>query len=111
MKSYKETHREQLAARSMKAKIKRRGLKIQGSLSATEYRQVVYEAKKCGICGKAYKKSDKRSLDHIIPLTKGGTHDIFNVQSAHMRCNTIKNARIPTNITLPLKVGERAGDL
>ena len=31
-----------------------------------------------------------RSVDHIIPLSKGGTHVYENVQIAHLRCNTIK---------------------
>lgn len=30
------------------------------------------------------------SLDHIIPLKKGGTHEAKNVQLAHLRCNLSK---------------------
>lgn len=30
------------------------------------------------------------SLDHIIPLAKGGTHEPANVQLAHQRCNAAK---------------------
>jgi 5-methylcytosine-specific restriction endonuclease McrA len=48
----------------------------------------------CGICNG---KVDKRlkyphpmsaSLDHIIPLAKGGTHTRDNVQLAHLVCNS-----------------------
>lgn len=36
------------------------------------------------------------SLDHIIPLAKGGTHEPANVQLAHRRCNSRKGARLLT---------------
>lgn len=61
----------------------------------------------CGICGKEcnsddYKKDNGTfivgslypSIDHIIPLSKGGTHTWDNVQLAHMICNSIKNNKI-----------------
>lgn len=33
------------------------------------------------------------SIDHIIPLSKGGEHALHNVQLAHYRCNLTKNNR------------------
>ena len=61
----------------------------------------------CGICGKEcnsddYKKDNGTfivgslypSIDHIIPLSRGGTHTWNNVQLAHMICNSIKNNKI-----------------
>ena len=53
----------------------------------------------CGICGQ---KIDldfvaphplSLSLDHVIPLTKGGTHTYGNVQVAHYGCNSRKGNR------------------
>lgn len=53
----------------------------------------------CQICGKPTDKTDvldghirKRypTLDHIVPLSKGGTHTWDNVQLAHMGCNARK---------------------
>lgn len=39
-------------------------------------------------------KGPKRpSIDHIIPLSKGGEHALHNVQLAHYRCNLSKNNR------------------
>ncbi len=52
----------------------------------------------CGICGKKVDKALKwphpqyRSLDHIIPLSKGGTHTRNNTQCSHLNCNKKKNA-------------------
>lgn len=34
------------------------------------------------------------SLDHIVPLSQGGSHTYNNVQLAHLRCNLTKNNNI-----------------
>lgn len=31
------------------------------------------------------------SIDHIVPISKGGTHEWSNVQLAHKRCNSVKS--------------------
>jgi 5-methylcytosine-specific restriction endonuclease McrA len=33
------------------------------------------------------------SMDHIVPLSLGGTHTLDNVAMTHLRCNNKKNAR------------------
>jgi 5-methylcytosine-specific restriction endonuclease McrA len=33
------------------------------------------------------------SIDHIIPLTKGGLNELANIQLAHLRCNISKKNR------------------
>jgi 5-methylcytosine-specific restriction endonuclease McrA len=51
-------------------------------------RQLVYLKDEgiCGICGKSLEMSDL-TLDHIIPISKGGGHLYANVHSAHRICN------------------------
>lgn len=49
----------------------------------------------CGICNEAITsgKATNRgglSVDHIIPLAKGGQNVIENMQPAHSKCNTVK---------------------
>jgi 5-methylcytosine-specific restriction endonuclease McrA len=34
------------------------------------------------------------TIDHIVPLAVGGTHEPANVQAAHFACNAAKGARI-----------------
>jgi 5-methylcytosine-specific restriction endonuclease McrA len=34
------------------------------------------------------------SLDHIVPISKGGSHTRSNVQTAHLQCNRLKSDRI-----------------
>lgn len=33
------------------------------------------------------------SIDHIVPLTRGGAHTYANVQAAHLYCNVSKGNR------------------
>lgn len=60
----------------------------------------------CYICGNKCNWEDKRiingttivgdtypSIDHIIPLAKGGTDDWNNLGLAHVKCNTIKGIK------------------
>lgn len=54
----------------------------------------------CHLCGKpvdmtlAWPHRDSKSVDHIIPLSKGGAHDPSNCALAHMGCNSSKGARL-----------------
>lgn len=42
---------------------------------------------RCGICGKRVTRATW-SLDHIVPLSRGGAHVYANVTLAHRRCNS-----------------------
>lgn len=54
---------------------------------------------RCSICKKAvnpkleWPHPKSPSLDHVVPLSKGGAHDPSNVALAHLGCNTAKNNR------------------
>ena len=54
----------------------------------------------CGLCGVEINKDTKwpdpgsPSIDHIIPLSKGGHHIKANLQSAHLSCNMGKGNRV-----------------
>ena len=54
----------------------------------------------CGICKDPVDRSIcwpdpfSSSLDHVMPLARGGTHSYDNCQLAHLRCNTSKGARV-----------------
>lgn len=51
---------------------------------------------RCGICGTQVLRRARwphpksPSIDHITPLSEGGTHTRQNVQCAHFRCNALK---------------------
>jgi 5-methylcytosine-specific restriction endonuclease McrA len=55
---------------------------------------------RCHICKKLVKKTDA-SLDHLIPISKGGEHTERNVALAHRRCNSSRGAgRIAAQLRL-----------
>lgn len=61
----------------------------------------------CAICGKPVDKSllpphpMSASVDHIIPIAKGGhPSDLSNLQLAHRACNRAKGTRLAPDIKL-----------
>lgn len=55
----------------------------------------------CGICsdiidpGLPHPHPFSVSLDHIVPVSRGGVHSMDNCQAAHLRCNLRKYASLP----------------
>lgn len=46
----------------------------------------------CSLCGKEMSVHDM-TLEHVIPLIKGGEHTHSNIRLAHRVCNSKKGAR------------------
>ncbi len=96
MKVYNSTHLEQ---RRM-ANRKREALKL-GNNHERYIDAHIFERDNwmCGICGQKINKRLKnpnprsKSIDHIIPLTKGGADSPINLQAAHLQCNIGKGAK------------------
>lgn len=64
-------------------------------------RRKVYESDnwRCHLCGKKVKRAAKApdpmapTIDHVVPLAQGGTHEPANCRTAHFICNAQKGAR------------------
>jgi len=62
----------------------------EGSFSLIEFKELcAYYGNQCLCCG----KPDKLTADHIVPLTKGGSNYISNIQPLCSRCNSRKHAQ------------------
>jgi 5-methylcytosine-specific restriction endonuclease McrA len=48
---------------------------------------------KCGICLRPVVK-EEASVDHIVPIARGGEHSYANVQLAHLSCNKRKGVKL-----------------
>lgn len=55
----------------------------------------------CGICGLTVAIEDQ-SLDHVVPIARGGTHEPANVQLAHRVCNSRKGAKLTSELPADL---------
>ena len=55
---------------------------------------------RCGLCGASVNRHirwpdpESGSIDHIVPLSLGGSHEMGNLQLSHLRCNMKKGARV-----------------
>jgi 5-methylcytosine-specific restriction endonuclease McrA len=69
---------------------------------ATVKRADIYERDDwtCYLCGDPVERTEKvphrlaPTLDHILPLARGGTHEPSNVATAHFICNAMKSDRL-----------------
>lgn len=81
---------------------RRRAKKVSGEYEKID-RDTVFERDnfECHICTEPIDMDAKfphplsPTLDHVIPLNKGGGHLYSNLAAAHFRCNVIKGDRLP----------------
>lgn len=111
VKSYREANPEAVKAvkvrwyaqnpdRASEAAQRRRARK-KGAFVETVRRAVIYarDGWVCQLCGEPVPKVPypdplSPSLDHVIPLIRGGKHAPDNVQLAHLRCNLRKGTKV-----------------
>lgn len=80
-------------------KIRRARLKLNGPIdkSITLDKLINRDKGICHICGQKVSKNtspqsaEYPSIDHLIPVSKGGTHTWNNIKLAHRGCNTFKS--------------------
>ncbi len=53
----------------------------------------------CGICGHQLDEDDA-TIDHVIPLSRGGSNTVGNMQLAHEACNKAKGNHLPSEYEL-----------
>lgn len=85
---YAREHPEELCLRTEKHRaLKYANTPISELLTSTEWLAILAEANgHCAYCG----KEAKLTLDHVIPLSRGGKHSIANVVPACEHCNKSK---------------------
>lgn len=62
-----------------------------GSITKSALEQLMNDATVCPLCNDVI---DMKSVDHIIPLSKGGTHTLSNIQITCLTCNVRKGSRV-----------------
>ena len=97
--TYYQNHKAEFSARTLMHRAKVAGAKNIEFILPT----AIFERDRwtCHLCGKKVHKS-KATLDHIVPLSKGGDHTVTNVALAHRRCNNKKQATGNAQLRLPI---------
>lgn len=77
-------------AAKKRAKHKRRGVEV-NTLTAAQWVSIrnAFD-NKCAYCGSARKKLEQ---DHVVPISRGGGHELMNVVPACRKCNHTKYTR------------------
>lgn len=52
--------------------------------------KLLLKSDSCCYCRRNYIEGNSKSIDHIIPVSKGGTHDIKNINICCLQCNLSK---------------------
>jgi len=114
-RTYREAHKAEIAAKTAAWRLahpernlelkeqasRRRRARLTGVPHEEFTRDEIFERDGwvCGICGEPvdptlpWPHPRFKSLDHIIPIAKGGANTRANVQCAHTLCNARKSAR------------------
>ena len=106
---YRRTHKAQRAERwrawkkanpekigALRSRRRAAELGAGGSVTAAQWRAIqgAY-AGRCAYCGE---KPASLTQDHVIPLSRGGSHTPENIVPACVSCNSRKGARPPTRL-------------
>lgn len=79
---------------SRRASEHRRRAFMSGGDVSTDVINRILSAERCHICGRKFTKSRPATIDHVVPLSKGGLHVDANLAAAHLSCNSSKNAQL-----------------
>lgn len=80
--------------------VRRARKRLNGTFLVTDkdIRQIYQSA--CTYCG----NKDNITMDHVIPLVRGGTHSVGNLVPACLRCNSSKSGRLISEWKLAKKL-------
>jgi 5-methylcytosine-specific restriction endonuclease McrA len=95
---YKPRHRELMAkwkadhpidqiVHSQNGRARRMGASGDG-ITVADYHAMMID--QCGVCAYCGEHRNRMAIDHVVPLTAGGVHDLSNTVLACSRCNTRK---------------------
>lgn len=76
---------------------RRRAITRTGDLTTKQWLEIKNKSPICPACGK-FVGCENLTLDHIIPLSKGGQHTKDNIQALCKPCNSSKNAKLPKQL-------------
>ena len=92
----RKNHQE--ARRLAQARRQARKKGLPATLTAEQWQAILAVYKhRCAYCGKKESKKRPLTMDHVIPIRKGGGTTSNNIVPACQPCNGSKHANLPTN--------------
>lgn len=104
MNVYYRTERGREVHRCASRKWKARKNGAGATLTAEQWQAILEAyAGRCAYCGMRTRiggpnKGNKLTMDHIVPLSGGGTHSSANIVPACWTCNASKHAKLPGQV-------------
>ncbi len=74
--------------------VRRRGFKYGAGLSDGEWERIKADAGYCCLCCRKAEPDIKLTVDHIVPISKGGAHEPANIQPLCHSCNSKKRTTV-----------------
>jgi len=85
-----KTRRGKLMKKVNQIRHRARRKNAQGNFTINEWLEIRNRSPMCPACGR-FVECENLTVDHIIPITKGGTNYISNIQPLCALCNSTKN--------------------
>lgn len=76
-----------------------------GPFPFKEWKQLLSKYPCCPACGEVWGGTIRPTIDHVLPVSKGGTNSVDNLQPLCRSCNCRKHARIIKRYPLPRATG------
>jgi 5-methylcytosine-specific restriction endonuclease McrA len=97
--AYREAHREQFNEKEQRRRARKAAAPI-NDLTLAQWQAIKEHYRHCCVyCGR---QMERLTQDHIIPLSKGGSHTVQNVVPACRSCNSRKHTGPPLSPIQPL---------
>lgn len=93
---YRQTETGRLLRRSANHRRRAREKASSNSFTAQQFQEQIKRQKnKCYYCGKRPKKGKQWHVEHVIPLSRGGSNTIDNIVASCPTCNLSKGNKLP----------------
>ena len=97
-KKFSRTPKGKRVRKRVMHKRRARMIHAEATLTLEQWDAVIkLEDNRCNICKRKFTKGRPPTIDHIIPLSKGGGLTFENVQALCRSCNSAKHAKLDLN--------------
>jgi 5-methylcytosine-specific restriction endonuclease McrA len=78
-----------------KRRVQKQMTQLSERISLDQWTHIIkLQNNKCAMCGRKFSDDLKPTMDHIVPLSKGGMHNSVNIQALCNSCNSAKCASL-----------------